>query len=62
MRNLTPKEKINFVKARGTITLVDNEWVFKGDPTKDGNVETMKHWSRICLIELVYDILRDVKL
>jgi len=58
----TPAEKLRLVKMYGTITSVDGKWVFKSDPTKSGNVIELRDASKWCLIERVFDIIRDVKI
>ena len=59
IRNFTLKEKINYLRTKGTLTFVDGLWVFRGDPTQNGIVE-MSNKSRILLIELAFDILMGI--
>ena len=59
IRNFTLKEKINYLRSKGTLTQVDGLWVFRGDPTQNGIVE-MSNKSRILLIEMTFDILMGI--
>ena len=58
IRNFTLKEKINYLRSKGTLTFVDGQWVFRGDPTT--GVFEMSNKSRILLVENVFDILMGI--
>ena len=59
IRNFTLKEKINYLRSKGTLTFVDGQWVFRGDPTKSG-IQEMTNKSRVILCETVFDILMGI--
>ena len=59
IRNFTLKEKINYLRTKGTLTQVDGVWVFRGDPTKSG-IQEMTNKSRCTLVETVFDILMGI--
>ena len=59
IRNFTLKEKINYLRSKGTLTFVDGVWVFRGDPTKSG-IQEMTNKSRVILCETVFDILMGI--
>ena len=59
IRNFTLKEKINYLRSKGTLTFVDGVWVFRGDPTKSG-IQEMTNRSRIDLVCVVFDILMGI--
>lgn len=59
IRNFTLKEKINYLRTKGTLTQVDGIWVFRGDPTQSGVFE-MTNKSRVILCETVFDILMGI--
>jgi hypothetical protein len=55
IRNFTLKEKINYLRTKGTLTFVDGQWVFRGDPTLNG-LREMSDKSRIKLVETIFDL------
>jgi len=57
----TPAEKLRLVKMYGTITSVDGKWVFKANPGKAGPVTEMKHESKWIMIDVIADLIKDVK-
>ena len=57
----TPAEKLRLVKMYGTITSVDGKWVFKAHPGKAGPVSEMKHESKWIMIDVIADLIKDVK-
>lgn len=59
IRNFTLKEKINYLRSKGTLTFVDGQWVFRGDPTQIG-IHEMTDKSRVALIERIFDILMGI--
>ena len=59
IRNFTLKEKINYLRSKGTLTFVDGQWVFRGDPSKSG-IQEMTNRSRIDLVCVVFDILMGI--
>ena len=59
MRNFTLKEKINYLRNKGTLTFADGVWVFRGDPTQNG-IQEMTNKSRVVLCEMVFDILMGI--
>ena len=59
IRNFTLKEKINYLRTKGTLTQVGGLWVFRGNPAQNSVFE-MSNKSRILLIESVFDILMGI--
>jgi hypothetical protein len=55
IRNFTLKEKINYLRTKGTLTFVDGQWVFRGDPMLNG-LREMSDKSRIKLVETIFDL------
>ena len=58
IRNFTLKEKINYLRTKGTLTFVDGHWVFRGMPGT--GIMEVSNKSRIFLVELIFDILMGI--
>ena len=61
IRNFTLKEKINYLRIKGTLTFVDGQWVFRGDPQKKCEIREMTHESKFFIVDVIYDNIRGIK-
>ena len=55
-------ERLKYIQLRGSLIKQGDEWVWIAAPDVRCEVRELRHESKFTVVELVYDILRGIKI